>query len=83
MNNYLKLNQNNKQILTQEFLSDIKFENDFSKIIKFQYFDQKYKDSNYYINRYYKHPIYQYELIILYKNSIIENFLILRKIFDL
>ena len=52
----------------------------FRKIKYFKNFDQPYKMYNYYLNRYFKHPIYKYHLLIIYKENKINNFLVFRKI---
>ncbi len=51
---------------------------DFTKIIKFKNYDQKFKNYKYFLNRYFKHPIYKYHLFIVYEKKIIKNFIVLR-----
>ncbi len=52
----------------------------FKKIKYFKNFDQHNKTYNYFYNRYFKHPIYKYYLLILYKDNKINNFIVFRKI---
>jgi len=51
---------------------------DFTKIIQFKNYDQKFKNYKYFLNRYFKHPIYKYQLLIVYEKKIIKNFIVIR-----
>ena len=55
--------------------------NNIDIIKKFKNYDQDFKNYNYFLNRYFKHPIYKYSLFILYENQKIKNFFIFRKIY--
>ncbi len=74
---YLK---NKKNSINNNISLDLKITKNIKKIKSYKYFDQKFKRYQYFLNRYFKHPIYDYYTYILYSDKMIKNFLILRKI---
>lgn len=53
---------------------------DIKKIKGFNNYDQKFKDYKYFLNRYFKHPIYKYDLYIIFENRTVKNFFVFRKV---
>lgn len=74
---YVKNKKNNSYIKKHQ---DLKITSDTREIKLYKYFDQKFKKYNYFLNRYFKHPIYKYFLVILYEKKSLKNFFIMRKI---
>ena len=74
---YLK---NKKNSFYKNKSSNLKITKNIKKIKSNKNFDQKFKHYQYFSNRYFKHPIYDYFLCILYEKKLIKNFFILRKI---
>ena len=72
--------KNKKNISFDHKYQDLKITRDIKEIKSYKNFDQKFKKYNYFLNRYFQHPIYKYFLVILYEKKIIKNFCILRKI---
>ncbi len=74
---YLKKSNKVNQIKPEE-QKNLNITSDFTKILKFKNYDQKFKNYKYFLNRYFKHPIYKYHLFIVYEKDIIKNFLVIR-----
>lgn len=74
---YLKKTNIVSQIKLED-KKNLEITKDFTKIIKFKNYDQKFKDYKYFLNRYFKHPIYKYHLFVVYEKQKIKNFLVIR-----
>ena len=74
---YLK---NKKNFFYNNKSQDFKITRNVKKIKSYKHFDQKFKNYKYFLNRYFKHPIYDYYFCVLYEKKLIKNFFILRKI---
>ena len=73
---YLKnTNKNIKYFVSQTYISE-----DFEEIKNFKSYDQRQKNYNYFFERFYKHPVYDYKLLVIKEKEIIKNFIVFRKI---
>jgi hypothetical protein len=78
LNQYYLKKSNKVNKIKFEDQKNLNVTSDFTKIIKFKNYDQNFKNYKYFLNRYFKHPIYKYHLFIVYEKDIIKNFLVIR-----